>query len=117
MVVMALELLDLKGKRVMMASLDTLDLRELLVRQEPRAGQDPEETVASVVSQVNLVDLVRREKLASLDLMARKDPEDRVLCNVTWSRRFVTTALVATVPKSAHSTPLSWPSPWTLLRA
>lgn len=66
---MALVLVALQEERVMRASLDSQDQRELLVNPERRADLDPEETVDRGVSLETLVDLGRRERLDILGLM------------------------------------------------
>lgn len=100
-----------KEDRVMTVSQDSQDQREQLVKPAPRADLDPEEIVDRGVSLGILVHPDRKERLDILGHMVRKDREDKVLCNVTWSRRSEKTVLAVTVSRNVRSTPLSWPLP------
>lgn len=66
-----------KEERVMKVSLDILVQREQPVSLEPKENLDLKETVDREALLVEVVNLDRRETLVTLDLMARKDPEDR----------------------------------------
>lgn len=114
---MGLVLQGPKEERVMKVSQDSQDQREQLVTPAPGADLDPEEILDRGVFQGILVHPDRKERLDMLGHMVRKDREDQVLCNVTWSRRSEKTVLAVTVSRNARSTPLSWPLPWMPLRA
>lgn len=110
---MGLELLDLKEEREMKASQVSQDLKEKLVDPEQKVDLAKVGTEDRGVFLETRVHLVNLERLDILGLMVRKVLEVLGLCNVTWLRRFVITALVAMVKKSALSTQRSLPLPWT----